>query len=72
MASVCGGCLPSVSTLRFNVPLAFGQATHFLAGDFTVTSGSLDVDVAFKTTGRLTHNSGTIDVDSSAPCTFDD
>ncbi|MCH7701662.1 MAG: hypothetical protein IID37_08240 [Planctomycetes bacterium] len=72
LATICGGCLATTSTLRFNVPLVFGQTAHLLAGDFTVTRGQLDVHVSFKTTGQVTHNSGTINVDSAASCTFDD
>ncbi|MCH7720966.1 MAG: hypothetical protein IH988_08260 [Planctomycetes bacterium] len=69
---ICSTCLPASSVLRFNVPLAFGQTTHFLAGNFSVSTGVLDVDVSFKTAGRLTHSGGRIDVDTSASCTFDD
>ncbi len=68
----CEGCLPAGSVLRFNVPINPGGPPHALAGDFTVTSGRLRVDKSFTTTGRLTHSSGSISVDSTGSCVFDE
>lgn len=72
LTTICGGCLPAASTLRFNVLLPDGFPPHALAGNFSVSTGVLDVDTSFKTTGRLMHSSGRINVANSASCTFDD